>query len=69
MRGSQTSLSASKLRHLATKKTVIDAYGKYLGKKIVQISDVHLGHVLRQDFLWDIVDKINSVNPEFVCIT
>ena len=39
------------------------------GKKIVQISDVHLGHVLRQDFLWDIVDKINNINPEFVCIT
>ena len=39
------------------------------GKKLVQISDVHMGHTLRQDFLWEIVDKINAVQPEALLIT
>lgn len=39
------------------------------GKKIVQISDVHLGHILRSRFLRRIVKKINAENPEIVCIT
>lgn len=30
---------------------------------------MHIGHVLRQDFLWNIVDKINYVRPEAVFIT
>lgn len=39
------------------------------GKTIVQISDVHLGHVFGQKFLQKIVDRINEVNPEAVFIT
>lgn len=38
-------------------------------KTIVQISDVHLGHVYRQKSLADTVEKINSVRPEVVLIT
>lgn len=39
------------------------------GKKIVQISDVHLGFVFRQGFLTGIVNKINELEPDMVMIT
>lgn len=39
------------------------------GKKIVQLSDVHLGHVYRDGFMKNIVEKINTIKPEMVVIT
>lgn len=39
------------------------------GKAAVQISDVHLGHILTADFLHGIVGKINELNPEIIFIT
>lgn len=39
------------------------------GKKIVQLSDVHLGLVHREAFMQSLVDKTNAVNPEMVVIT
>ena len=39
------------------------------GKKIVQISDVHLGHILGASFLEGIVEQANAQNPEIVFIT
>ena len=39
------------------------------GRKIVQLSDVHLGIVHREAFMRDIVNKTNAVNPEMVVIT
>ena len=39
------------------------------GKTLVQLSDVHLGRVLRADFLSRAVDKVNSQNPAMVLIT
>lgn len=48
----------------------IDSLPKqWVGKKIVQISDVHLGHVYREDYLAGVVAKINVLNPEVVVIT
>lgn len=48
----------------------IDSLPKvWVGKKIVQISDVHLGHVYRKDYLAGVVKKINAINPEIVVIT
>ncbi len=38
-------------------------------KKVIQLSDVHLGHVYREGFLRGIVDKINAEKPEMVVIT
>ncbi|MFA5961291.1 MAG: metallophosphoesterase [Parcubacteria group bacterium] len=38
-------------------------------KKIVQLSDVHLGLIYQKDFLEKIVALTNSVNPELVVIT
>lgn len=39
------------------------------GKKVVQISDIHIGHILRWSYLRKIVKKINHEHPEIVCIT
>jgi uncharacterized protein len=38
-------------------------------KKVVHISDLHIGHVLKGSFILEIVEKINSVKPEMVVIT
>lgn len=42
---------------------------EWRGEKIVQISDVHLGHIYRDGFMEDIVQKINAVDPALVVIT
>jgi predicted MPP superfamily phosphohydrolase len=39
------------------------------GKKIVQLSDVHLGHIYQEKFLQNVVDRVNSIHPEMVVIT
>ena len=39
------------------------------GKMIVQISDVHLGHIHGKRFLHDVITRVNSVNPAIVLIT
>ncbi len=39
------------------------------GKKLVQLSDVHLGRVLGADFLARTVAKVNAQNPAMVLIT
>ena len=38
------------------------------GKKIVQITDVHLGHIIRADFAQKIMEMTNSVDPAVVLI-
>ncbi|TAN33782.1 hypothetical protein EPN28_01365 [Patescibacteria group bacterium] len=38
------------------------------GKRAVLISDVHLGHVFDDDFLKEVVEKINGQNPDVVFI-
>ncbi len=49
---------------------VIDSLPKeWAGKKIVQISDVHLGNIYREKHLTDVVGKINALNPDVVVIT
>lgn len=39
------------------------------GAKIVQLSDVHLGHVFREGFMKDVVATVNGVSPKMVVIT
>jgi hypothetical protein len=39
------------------------------GKTLVQLSDVHLGQILRAKFLARAVDRINAQNPAMVLIT
>ena len=42
---------------------------EWRGKNIVQLSDVHLGHILGPTFLKGIVEMVNARNPEMVLIT
>ena len=39
------------------------------GYKIVQISDLHMGPVLRRYFLNNIITRINGVNPDLIALT
>lgn len=42
---------------------------EWRGKTIVQLSDVHLGHVYQAGFLKDVVEKVNALHPKIVVIT
>lgn len=42
---------------------------RWKGKTIVQLSDVHLGHVYKADFLERVVRKVNGRHPDMVVIT
>jgi uncharacterized protein len=46
-----------------------DLPNEWVGKKIVQITDIHLGIVNQRPFMEKVVDKILAVNPEIVLIT
>ncbi len=39
------------------------------GKKMIQLSDVHLGHIYDQHFLESVVAQVNAENPDIVVIT
>ncbi len=43
--------------------------GNWHNRKIVQISDIHLGAINRESFMTRIVAKINKINPDVVFIT
>jgi predicted MPP superfamily phosphohydrolase len=49
--------------------TIPNLPSDWKGKKIVQLSDIHIGHINRRDFVNDVTAKVNSVNPEMVVIT
>ncbi len=38
-------------------------------KKIIQLTDLHLGYIYREDFLQKVVDKVNAENPDIIFIT
>lgn len=42
---------------------------EWQGKKIVQLSDIHLGHINRVEFLSRIVGQTNDVKPDLIVIT
>ncbi len=44
-------------------------YGRNQSLRLVQISDVHLGLALGIDFLKNLVERINAMNPDLVFIT
>jgi len=58
--------------HPRTKDLVVNIKNlppEWRGKKVVQLSDVHLGRVLGAEFLTGLVEKINAENPSMVFIT
>jgi len=56
-----------KLKDIAV--TIPNLPQEWKGKKIVQISDVHVGVTQVEDFLEKVVSQVNVVNPEMVLIT
>jgi predicted MPP superfamily phosphohydrolase len=42
---------------------------EWKGKKAVQLSDIHLGHIYGKKFLVSIVEKVNTENPDIIFIT
>ncbi|MDA7817525.1 metallophosphoesterase [Sulfurimonas sp.] len=53
-----------KLEHV---KVVINKLKKEY--KIVQLSDVHIGGLIDEKFIWDIVKRVNLLKPDLVVIT
>ncbi len=49
--------------------TIPNLPSSWQGKKIVQLSDVHLGLIYQKDFLKKIIAKTNSISPDLVVIT
>lgn len=49
----------------------IDIHLKNLNEsfKIAHLSDVHIGHFRKNKFLSQVVKKVNTLNPDLVCIT
>ena len=49
----------------------ISIYSKNLKKncKIVQLTDLHTGPVLKRNWVKNVVDKVNEINPDLVVIT
>jgi uncharacterized protein len=39
------------------------------GLKLVQVTDIHVGSTIRKDFVQKMVDGINALDPDVVCIT
>ena len=42
---------------------------EWQGKRVVQLSDIHLGSIYRADFLQSVVNQVNAAEPEAVFIT
>lgn len=49
--------------------TIKDLPENWKGKTIVQLSDVHLGHIYREKFLEKVVNEVNALDPDMVVIT
>ena len=41
----------------------------WIGKRIIHISDIHLGPILREDFFHRVIKKVKELNPDAVFIT
>ncbi len=67
-----SSLSARAIyeaRYVKLKKITVKI--KKLSKpyKIVQLSDTHIGGIIDREFIYDIVKRVNALNPDIVVIT
>ena len=51
------------------KVSIKDLPEEWQGKKIVQLTDLHLGRVLDEKFLEGVVQKTNALEPDIIVIT
>jgi len=49
--------------------TIRNLPSSWKGKTIVQLSDVHLGHIYGRGFLQRLVSQVNALHPELILIT
>jgi len=56
-----------RIKHLDIKVKNLPEF--WLDKTIVQLSDVHLGNIHATGFLEKVVQKVNTLDPDLVCIT
>jgi len=56
-----------RIKNISVKIKNLPAF--WQGKTAVQLSDVHLGHVYRKEFLQKIVELTNTAKPEIIFIT
>jgi predicted MPP superfamily phosphohydrolase len=56
-------------KHIVLEDVTIKIDNLARSYSIVQISDVHIGGLIDQKFIKDIVNKINNLNPDIVVIT
>lgn len=61
--------NAQRVRVVNTSVRLQNIPVEWKGKTVVQISDMHLGHVQGKDFLQKIVQQVNSLHPYAVFIT
>jgi predicted MPP superfamily phosphohydrolase len=62
-------VNANNIRLTKINIAIKDLPNEWVGKKIVQITDIHLGVVNRRAFMETVVDKISAIDPETVLIT
>lgn len=63
-------LTAVKIPEIVQVKIPLkDLPKSFVGLKIVQLSDVHVGQTIKRDFVKTIVDIANSLNPDIVVLT
>lgn len=68
--GFSGTLSQLRIPEVVTQDIVIPDLPKALeGYKIVQLSDIHIGPVLKRSFLDGVVKRTNSLNPDLIVLT
>jgi predicted MPP superfamily phosphohydrolase len=70
--GMATGLSARAIyeaKHIEVEKVDIKIKGLKQPYKIVQLSDIHIGGLIDQKFMRDLVNRVNTLNPDIVVIT
>jgi predicted MPP superfamily phosphohydrolase len=65
--GIRNALGAVQVKELTVRLRGLPA--ELSGFKLVQISDVHIGALLRKDWLGHVVDRIGTLSPDLVAIT
>ena len=56
-------------RHIEVEKVNIKIKGLKKSYSIVQLSDIHIGGLIDKEFIRDIVQRVNALNPDIVVIT
>ena len=56
-------------KHIEVEKIDIKIKGLKQSYKVVQLSDIHIGGLIDQKFMNDLVKKVNTLNPDIVVIT